>query len=538
MSVVPVETDPLVYREVQRRRTFAIISHPDAGKTTLTEKLLLFGGCIEIAGAVRGRKSQKAATSDWLEIEKQRGISISSTALTFEYDGMRVNLLDTPGHHDFSEDTFRTLMAADCAVMVIDLAKGVETQTEKLFKVCALRKIPVITFVNKVDRTGQEPLMILDEIESKLGIRAIPQNWPLGYGPTFRGLVDLASQKVSLFDQRDGSRRVASRDQQLPELTEADADPKVLHQTREEIELLEAAGTDFELDQFRAGAQSPVFFGSALTNWGVETFLRGFLRLCPVPGDRDSDAGRISAVRPNFAGFVFKIQANLNPRHRDRVAFMRVCAGKFERETDVVHSRTGKKIKLRQAHQLFGRERETVEAAFPGDIVGLINPGEFRLGDTICVGAPVNFEALPQFAPEHFAILSCPDTIRRKSFELGLQQLLEEGAVQMYRDPTSTRREPILGAVGELQFDVVRFRLESEYNAPTDLQRLPYQLARWIVNENLDPQKLRLSSGSKFVNDRFGRPAVLFEDQWAARFAQRENPDLVLGAMSTSMEEG
>ncbi|MEZ6127203.1 MAG: peptide chain release factor 3 [Planctomycetaceae bacterium] len=528
------ESDTEVIRELNRRRTFAIISHPDAGKTTLTEKLLLFGGCIEIAGAVRGRKSQRAATSDWLEMEQQRGISISSTALTFEFDSMRVNLLDTPGHHDFSEDTFRTLIAADCAVMVIDLAKGVESQTEKLFQVCALRKIPVITFVNKVDRTGQEPLVILDEIEAKLGIKVCPQNWPIGSGPEFRGLVNMETDGTSLFHQRDGSRRVAARDVPLDQLTEDDVDAKILRQAREEVELVRSAGFRFDLQAFRSGSLSPVFWGSALTNWGVEDFLRGFLRLCPVPGNRLSDRGPVPAQRSEFAGFVFKIQANLDPRHRDRIAFLRVCAGKFERDMEVVHSRTAKKIRIRRAHQLFGRDRETVEAAYPGDIIGLINPGEFRLGDTICVGTPVSFEPLPQFSPEHFAVLRCPDTMRRKQFDLGLRQLLEEGAVQMFHDPNSVRREPILGAVGELQFDVVRFRLESEYKVSTQIQWLPYHLARWILSDATAPKTLHLSSGSRSVQDYFGRPAILFEDVWASNYAARENPGLVLGSMSST----
>lgn len=335
-EVMECESDAEVRRELNRRRTFAIISHPDAGKTTLTEKLLLFGGCIEIAGAVRGRKSQRAATSDWLEMEQQRGISISSTALTFEFDSMRVNLLDTPGHHDFSEDTFRTLIAADCAVMVIDLAKGVETQTEKLFQVCALRKLPVITFINKVDRTGQEPLAILDEIEAKLAIKVCPQNWPIGFGPTFRGLVNLETDGTFLFHQRDGSRRVAAREVPLNQLTDGDVDAQIVRQVLEEVELVRSAGFRFDLQAFRSGSLSPVYWGSALTNWGVEDFLRGFLRLCPVPGSRLSDIGPVPADRPQFASFVFKIQANLDPRHRDRIAFLRVCAGKFERDMEAV----------------------------------------------------------------------------------------------------------------------------------------------------------------------------------------------------------
>ncbi|WP_203328985.1 peptide chain release factor 3 [Candidatus Laterigemmans baculatus] len=519
--------DPQVQREVLRRRTFAIISHPDAGKTTLTEKMLLFGGCIDVAGAVRGRKTQRSATSDWMELEKQRGISVSSTVLTFEFEGKRVNLLDTPGHHDFSEDTYRTLMAADCAVMVIDLAKGVEAQTEKLFRVCAMRRIPVLTFVNKVDRPGQEPLQILAEIESKLGIEPVPQNWPLGFGPDFRGLVDLATERVHLFGEQTRDRRGETQTIDLAELSDQDENAlqaSILSQAREEVELLATAGTTLDRERFLAGEISPVFFGSALTNWGVEHFLRGFLELCPPPRARQSDRGAIEPSRAEFAGFVFKIQANLDPRHRDRVAFVRICAGRFEREMEVMHSRTEKKLRLRRAHRVFGQERETMDEAFPGDIIGLVNPGEFRLGDTICTGEPINFEPLPQFSPEFFAILRCRETLRRKQFSRGLEQLLEEGAIQMFTDSRAARSEPILAAVGELQFDVVRFRLESEYNTQTDIQWLPFKMARWIEGDVEDARRLTLPYSSRVVKDQDGSPAVLFQSLWDTEYAQRENP--------------
>ncbi|QDU98969.1 peptide chain release factor 3 [Lignipirellula cremea] len=517
------DIDPSVYREVQRRRTFAIISHPDAGKTTLTEKLLLFGGCIEVAGAVRGRKSQKAATSDWLELEKQRGISVSSTVLTFEYDDVCVNLLDTPGHHDFSEDTYRTLMAADCAVMVLDLAKGIEAQTEKLFRVCALRQIPVITFVNKVDRPGIEPLELLGEIESKLGIEPIPQNWPIGFGPDFRGLVEIRSRRAFLFDDRDGDRRITGRETSLAGLTGEGVPPELATQAAEEVELLESV-SQLDMQAFAAGKASPVFFGSALTNWGVEHFLRGFLALCPPPGNRNSDLGPIPAARSAFAGFVFKIQANLDPRHRDRVAFLRVCAGRFEREMEVLHPRTGKRLRLPRAHRVFGQDRETMDEAYPGDIIGLVNPGEFRLGDTLCVGAPFEYEPLPQFSPEMFAVLRCPDTSRRKQFERGLTQLLEEGAIQVFADPQRARREPILGAVGVLQLDVVKFRMESEYGAQTSVNWLPYKLARWVGDVPNGGKELRLAYGARLVQDQWGQPVVLFQSTWDANYAAGENP--------------
>ena len=516
--------DPIVDNEVRRRRTFAIISHPDAGKTTLTEKLLLFGGCIDVAGAVRGRKTQRSVTSDWMELEKQRGISVSSTVLTFEFEGYQVNLLDTPGHHDFSEDTYRTLMAADCAVMVIDVAKGVETQTEKLFRVCALRRIPVMTFVNKVDRPGIEPLQLMAEIQSKLGIEPIPQNWPLGLGADFRGIVWLETQEAMLFDERDGDRRIGYRSIALGDLTEEHVRARDLAQTREEVELLVAAGSTFDRERFLRGEISPVYFGSALTNFGVENFLREFLRQCPPPGDRLSDRGPVPANRSAFAGFVFKIQANLDPRHRDRVAFVRVCAGRFRREMEVLHPRSNKKLRLRRAHRVFGQERETMEEAFPGDIVGLVNPGEFHLGDTICEGVAVNFEPLPQFSPEFFAVLRCRDTMRRKQFARGMEQLLEEGAIQVFHDARGARREPILAAVGELQFDVVRFRLESEYTTQTEVEWLPYKLARWVELDMEQLENIRLPSNSRVVTDQFGHPAILFGSKWDAEYTQRENP--------------
>ncbi len=529
------ELDPQIRRETERRRTFAIISHPDAGKTTLTEKLLLFGGCLDVAGAVRGRKSQRAVTSDWLELEKQRGISVSSTVLTFEFEGHQVNLLDTPGHHDFSEDTYRTLMAADCAVMVIDLAKGIETQTEKLFRVCALRQIPVITFVNKVDRTGLSPLAILAEIESKFGIDAIPLNWPLGTGSDFSGVVEVNARIAHLFDARDGDHRIPYRTVDMADLTSlAGIRREVVSNVLEEVELLAGAGVSFEREQFLAGKQTPVYFGSALTNYGVEHFLRGFLDLCPSPHARESDIGSISAARKEFAGFVFKIQANLDPRHRDRIAFLRVCSGRFRRDMEVVHARTGNKLRLRRAHRIFGQERETMDEAFPGDILGLVNPGEFRLGDTICEGPALNFAPLPQFSPENFAILRCRNADRRKQFQRGLEQLLEEGAIQAFTDSTAARRELLLAAVGELQFDVVRFRLENEYDTATDLEWLPFKLARWT---DVDPERLRslrLPYSAKLVRDQIGHLAVLFQSKWDAEYAERENPRISFSAVRLS----
>lgn len=525
------DIDPIVRREVLRRRTFAIISHPDAGKTTLTEKLLLYGGCLEVAGAIRGRKTQRAVTSDWMELERQRGISVSSTVLSFDFDGFRINLLDTPGHHDFSEDTYRTLMAADCAVMVIDLAKGIEEQTEKLFRVCALRQLPILTFVNKTDRPGQEPLAILAEIEAKLGIAAVPHNWPVGTAFDFCGVVDLATMTAHLFDERGGERRIQYRSLPLESLSESDLRPTALSKVKEEAELVRTAGASFDRGQFLAGEMTPVFFGSALTNFGVEHFLRGFLELCPSPGARMSDLGPVAATRSAFSGFVFKIQANLDPRHRDRVAFLRVCSGRFARDMEVLHPRSSKRLRLRRAHRVFGQERETMDEAFPGDIIGLVNPGEFHLGDTICEGPPVNFEPLPQFSPEHFAVLRCRDTTRRKQFTRGLSQLIEEGAIQMFVDHRGTRSEPILAAVGALQFDVVRFRLESEYNAQTEIEWLPYKLARWVTVAPEKASGVRLPYSSRVVKDQHGHTVVLFQSNWDAEYFQRENPEVALSAI-------
>lgn len=519
------KTDSPIEREVLRRRTFAIISHPDAGKTTLTEKLLLFGGCIDTAGAVRGRKSQQAAASDWMELEKQRGISVSSTVLPFEYEGHQVNVLDTPGHHDFSEDTYRTLMAADCAVMVIDLAKGVEAQTEKLFEVCALRNMPVITFINKVDRPGKEPLEVLEEIEERFGIDAVPFNWPIGVGADFCGVVDIHKKIANVFSERDALRRITAEKLSLSDLADTElVKKKVAENCLEEIELITEAGVSYDQTRFLKGSLSPVFFGSALNNYGVEDFLRGFLALCPPPSDRESDLGTVRAAGDVFSGFVFKIQANLDPRHRDRIAFVRICSGRFERDMEITHSRTGKKLRLRRALRVFGQERETMEEAYAGDIIGLINPGEFRLGDTICQGKARQLPPLPQFSPEFFGYLHCPDTERHKQFRRGLTQLLEEGAIQLFSDTQAVRREPILAAVGELQFDVVRYRLELEYDTPTTVQWLPFKFARWVDLDEEGIKALKLPSSAKLVQDQYQSHAVLFQSSWETEYAKRENP--------------
>ncbi len=540
------EFSKLIEQQRVRRRTFAIISHPDAGKTTLTEKLLLYGGSIEVAGAVRGRKSQRAAKSDWMELEKQRGISVSSTVLTFEYLGHQINLLDTPGHHDFSEDTYRTLMAADAAVMVIDAAKGIETQTEKLFRVCAAKNIPIITFVNKVDRPGPSPLEILAEIEKKFGIQAIPKNWPVGNSSEFLGIVDLASDQLHLFDDRTGDGRNTTRQLDwssvagpvgrsnelqanalVPPIGKSFAGD-VIAQAKEELELIRFAGHDFQNDEFLLGRQTPVFFGSALTNYGIELFLEGFIELCPPPS-MPTALAEFKHLADDFSGFVFKIQANLDPMHRDRVAFVRIGSGRFERDMDVIVHRTGNRIRLPRALKIFGRDRHIMEEAFPGDIIGVVCPGELRLGDTLYQGDPIRYPGVPQFSPEVFANVTCPDTSRRKQFDRGLQQLVEEGAIQLFHTK-GRQKDAILAAVGELQFDVVQFRLENEYKAPSRIQWLPYKHARWYAADQSDVA-IKPPYGAKLVSDSFGSDAVLVQTEWDLRTLIRENPTMSFEAI-------
>ncbi|MEO8268751.1 MAG: peptide chain release factor 3 [Aureliella sp.] len=540
------EISKLIEQHRLRRRTFAIISHPDAGKTTLTEKLLLFGGSIEIAGAVRGRKSQRAAKSDWMELEKQRGISVSSTVLTFEYQKKQINLLDTPGHHDFSEDTYRTLMAADAAVMVIDAAKGIETQTEKLFRVCAARQIPIITFVNKVDRPGPSPLEVLADIEKKFGIQTVPYNWPVGNSREFLGIVDLASDKLHVFDDRTGDGRNSTRQFDwssvaVPSSSSAESSEsarvpgfkqalagEVIAQASDELELLRFAGHDFQNDEFLAGRQTPVFFGSALTNYGIEMFLKGFIELCPPPS-MPATLREFGHVADDFSGFVFKIQANLDPMHRDRVAFVRICSGRFERDMDVIVERTGNRVRLPRALKIFGRDRQTMEEAFPGDIIGVVCPGELRLGDTLYQGEPIRYPGVPQFSPEVFANVICPDTSRRKQFDRGLLQLVEEGAIQLFHSK-GRQKDAILAAVGELQFDVVQFRLEAEYKAPSRIQWLPYKHARWYRADQIDVS-IKPPYGAKLVADSFGSDAVLVQTEWDLRTLIRENPAMTFEAI-------
>jgi len=455
-------TDNLEF-EVSRRRTFAIISHPDAGKTTLTEKLLLYAGAVDLAGAVRARKNQNHATSDWMELEQQRGISITTAALQFDCRGYRINLLDTPGHQDFSEDTYRTLMVTDSAVMVLDSAKGIEPQTKKLFQVCRLRHTPILTFINKLDRPGREPLELLDEIEQTLGIGPVPMNWPIGNGPSFRGVYDLYRKNVLLFERTEhGQRRapVQVHDLYDPILGDLLGNDEY-SQLVEEIELLTVAGATFSSEDFLAGEITPVFFGSAINNFGLETFLQAILDSAPAPGSRASDQGIVDPARSDFSGQIFKIQANMDPLHRDRIAFLRVFSGKFEKDMLLNHSRLGRKVRISRAYRFFAREREIVEEAYPGDVVGLANPGIFNIGDTLCSGKMFLFDAIPRFQPEHFCVLHNRDIGKYKQFNKGISQLEEEGAIQVLYFQDSLRKEPILAAVGQLQFDVVVARLRN-----------------------------------------------------------------------------
>ncbi len=520
----------LLQPEVERRRTFAIISHPDAGKTTLTEKLLLYGGAVNLAGSVRAKRSQRQATSDWMALEKQRGISITSTVLQFEYDGRQVNLLDTPGHQDFSEDTYRTLAAADNAVMLLDGAKGIEAQTLKLFEVCKLRQLPIFSFINKMDRPTQEPLALLDEIEQTLGLIPYPMNWPIGTGDRFVGVYDRHSHEVHLFERvRHGAKAAALQVTHLddPALREL-VDDDVYSQLLEELELLDGMMPELDLAGLHAGKVTPVFFGSAMTNFGVQLFLDAFLSLSLAPRSHLSTAGTIEPTADDFTGFVFKLQANMDPRHRDRIAFVRVCSGRFEKDMTVHHMRTGKEVRLSRPHKLFAQDREVIETAYAGDIIGLINPGLFAIGDTICVGKKLQYEGIPSFSPEHFGWLRNPNPSKFKQFNKGIQQLKEEGAIQILYSADESKRDPIMAAVGQLQFEVAQYRLESEYNVETRLEPLAYEVARWVEGGWEQAQKLKGSYGAELVKDSWDRPVLLCKNIWSLQQIQERCPEVKL----------
>ncbi|MGN1166250.1 MAG: peptide chain release factor 3 [Lachnospiraceae bacterium] len=521
-----------VKKQIEKRRTFAIISHPDAGKTTLTEKFLLYGGAINLAGSVKGKATARHAVSDWMEIEKERGISVTSSVLQFNYGGYCINILDTPGHQDFSEDTYRTLMAADSAVMVIDASKGVEAQTRKLFKVCTMRHIPIFTFINKMDREAMDTFELLDDIENELGIATCPINWPIGSGKEFKGVYDRASKKVELFsDTHKGTtqgevRKVAIDDPEIDTLILAEQKSKL----EEEIELQDGAGAEFDQELVSKGELSPVFFGSALTNFGVETFLKHFLQMTTSPLPRMSDKGAIDPMtEPDFSAFVFKIQANMNKAHRDRIAFMRICSGEFEAGMDVYHMQGAKKVRLSQPQQLMASERKIVDKAYGGDIIGVFDPGIFSIGDTLTASSDrFCYEGIPTFAPEHFARVRQVDTMKRKQFIKGINQIAQEGAIQIFQEYNTGMEEIIVGVVGVLQFDVLKFRLENEYNVEIRMDSLPYEYIRWIGNEDINLDKLMGTSDMKKVKDLKGRPLLLFVNEWSIRMTIERNDGLIL----------
>ena len=514
--------------QISRRRTFAIISHPDAGKTTLTEKFLLYGGAIAQAGVVKGKKNARAATSDWMEIEKQRGISVTSSVMQFQYEGFCINILDTPGHQDFSEDTYRTLMAADSAVMVIDGAKGVEPQTRKLFKVCAMRHIPIFTFVNKMDREAKDPFDLLDELERELGIETYAMNWPIGSGKDFQGVYDREKSQLLFFSGVSGKNKAAKQEIDLydPQVAQL-LDSKEKHQQLiDDVELL-SAGRELDIEEVKRGQLSPVFFGSALTNFGIEPFLESFLKLTPPPLARVADCGTIDTFSPDFSAFVFKIQANMNKAHRDRLAFMRICSGKFQRDAEYYHVQGGRKMRLSQPQQLMAAEREIVDEAYAGDVIGVFDPGIFAIGDTITVpGKKFQFSGIPTFAPEHFARVSAKDSMKRKQFVKGTEQIAQEGAIQIFKVPNSGMEEVIVGVVGTLQFDVFQYRMKSEYGVDLRMEGLPYEEIRLIDSYPGDLSDLNLGSDAELLEDYRGRSLLVFSSYWAIDFTCRRNPGL------------
>lgn len=519
-------------KEIERRRTFAIISHPDAGKTTLTEKLLLYGGAIQMAGSVKGKATARHAVSDWMELEKQRGISITSSVMQFEYEGYCINILDTPGHQDFSEDTYRTLMAADSAVMVIDAAKGIEPQTRKLFKICAMRHIPIFTFINKLDREARSPYDLMEQLENEFGIGTYPMNWPIGCGQDFKGVYDREKKEILAFNEfHRGQSKIRAIECTLDETEKLDEliGPRLRQSLADDIELLDGAGYDFDIDEVRKGRLSPVFFGSALNNFGVEPFLESFLKMTMPPLARISGEDIIEPTDPGFSAFVFKIQANMNKAHRDRIAFMRICSGRFERDKEYYHVQGGKPLRLAQPQQLMAQERAIIDEAYAGDIIGVFDPGIFSIGDTICEkGKNICFEGIPTFAPEHFAAVERIDTMKRKQFEKGIMQIAQEGAIQIFHEPFTGVEEVIVGVVGVLQFEVLEYRLKTEYGVDVRRRAMPYELVRWVENENIKISDLNLTSDTKWVQDFKGNNLLLFTSEWCINWALQKNEGLVL----------
>ena len=540
MSVLTEELD----KEIKKRRTFAIISHPDAGKTTLTEKLLLYGGAIHLAGSIKSRKTQRHAVSDWMEIEKQRGISVTSSVLQFDYEDCRINILDTPGHQDFSEDTYRTLMAVDSAVLVIDVAKGVEAQTKKLFKVCKQRGIPIFTFVNKLDHYGKLPIDLMDEIETVLGIRSYPMNWPIGTDGQYLGVYDRQEKKVNLFTE-DTSHGQTARVADTYTLDDPALIARIGQEThaalKDDLELLDEAGESFDLEKIAAGELTPMYFGSAMTNFGVQDFLEGYIKLAPTPAPRNSSVGLIEPNDDKFSAFVFKIQANMNPAHRDRLAFIRICSGKFERNMNVWHERSAKVIKLAQPQQFLAQDRQIIDTAYPGDIVGLFDPGIFGIGDTICEPSKkFKFADFPVFPPEKFARVQAKDTMKRKQFVKGIEQLTQEGAIQLFRQAGAGLDSYIVGTVGTLQFEVLEYRLKNEYNVDIEMVMQPFEVARWLAFEdgrNVTPESLKGTDRGMFVYDREENPVLLVSNEWALGWITDNNPDIIMGHVPFDRKE-
>jgi len=533
--------------EIERRRTFAIISHPDAGKTTLTEKLLLYGGAIHLAGSVKARRASRHATSDWMAIEKERGISVASSVMQFEHDGCRFNLLDTPGHNDFSEDTYRTLAAADCAVMLIDVAKGVEPQTIKLFEVCRLRGIPIVTFINKMDREGKAPLDLMDEVEQVLGIPCAPLTWPFGMGKSFAGVYSREDKQFYRFERVErGAKEAFMEATSLDDVELKDAiGGQSIEEFKAELSLLDDAGNAFSTEAFLAGKVTPVFFGSAMTNFGVEPFLDRFVSLCPSPRARKvrsvdartgtlGDIVEVEAAKDVFAGFIFKIQANMDPKHRDRIAFLRVTSGRFEKGMGVKQIRVGtgveagdhiKKLSIDRPMIFMAQDRAAIEEAYAGDIIGIWDSGNLRIGDALTDGAPFAFEGIPSFSPEHFVRVRLKDPLKRKQLRKGLEQLADEGAVQLFRERDELYVDPVLGAVGWLQFEVVQHRLKAEYAVEAQLDRLPFTQARWVFGDNVDLKEITRTGTVQCLIDVEERPLLLFETDWMRRRFEDKHPE-------------
>lgn len=519
--------------EIQRRRTFAIISHPDAGKTTLTEKLLLYGGAIHLAGSVTARSNQRATTSDWLELEKKRGISVSSTVLQFDYRNHCINLLDTPGHRDFSEDTYRVLTAVDAVIMVIDAAKGIENQTLKLFEICRLKHIPIFTFMNKLDRPTRDPLELIDELERVLGLHPFPMNWPLGNGPDFKGVYDRMSGQAHLFERTSGNafRAPVTLHNPYDPILKKQMNSMSYQKFAEDLEILEVAGASLDRASILSGETTPVYFGSASNNFGVQLLLTGFLSYSPPPSPRNTSSGLIPPEHPCFSGFIFKIQGNMDPRHRDRVAFLRICSGTFTRDMNVIHSRTGRRIRLANVHKVFGRDREIIDKAYPGDILGITGHSGFAIGDTLSEDPGIVYDEIPRFPPECFAFLQNKNPSNFKAFWKGLNQSITEGIVQFFSVDNTSQAAPLLAAVGPLQFEVLQYRLESEYGVESHLETAPWQLVRWLDSaekENLSEKSLNLTSGVRLGKDAYGEPVAFFRSDWELRYFNERNPKISL----------